>query len=90
MNKTILVLNEMPSSCVECPCRTKNLKDEYVCNCLYEDNKLNLYHMMHKRPQWCPLKELPEKQVRDYPEYDRYVTGWDDGWDACLDEILGE
>lgn len=38
----------------------------------------------------CPLKEIPEKQVRDYPEYDRYITGYDDGWDDCLDEILGE
>ena len=38
----------------------------------------------------CPIKELPYKQVRDYPEYDKYITGYDDGWDYCIDEILGE
>ena len=38
----------------------------------------------------CPIKPLPEKQTRDYPEYDRYITGYDDGWDACINEILGE
>lgn len=92
MSKAMLVLDEMPNSCIECPCRTKNLKDEDVCNCLYENNKLKLYDLMHKKPDWCPLKEIPEKQIRDYPWhlYDRYILGYDDGWDNCIDEILGE
>ena len=90
VSKVILTLEEMPISCVECPCRAKNIKDEDICHCFYGDYTLNFGDLMYRRPSWCPLKELPEKQVRDYPEYDRYVTGWDDGWDACLDEILGE
>lgn len=87
MNKAILIL-DMPDSCIECPCRTKNLKDECVCNCLYEDNKLNLNDLMHKKPNWCPLKEVPKEEPRDC--MDEYYDGWSDGYNYLRSEILGE
>lgn len=45
------------------------------------------------RPDWCPLRELPEKAT-DMPDADDlgvdYVRGAMDGWNNCLDEIVGE
>ena len=39
-----------------------------------------------KRPDWCPLRELPEQEHNDN-EYDEYSDGWDAEWNACLDKI---
>lgn len=85
MSKGILLLEWMPSYCSDCIFCYERHQDGSWCELLNE----RVFNQWGKLDM-CPLKELPEKQVRDYPEYDRYVTGWDDGWDACLDEILGE
>ena len=37
----------------------------------------------------CDLKPMPEKKEDGYPN-DDYTIGKADGWNACLDEILGE
>lgn len=42
-----------------------------------------------KKQDWCPLKPLPEKDDFDDP-YDEYYTGYRDGWNRCLEEIVGE
>lgn len=39
------------------------------------------------KPEWCPLKPLPEKDDFDDP-YDEYYTGYRDGWNRCLEEIV--
>lgn len=36
-------------------------------------------------PTWCPLKPLPHKLQADW-----YTDGYKEGFNACLDEILGE
>lgn len=41
------------------------------------------------KPDWCPLKSLPEKDNFD-DLYDEYYTGYHDGWNDCLKEIVGE
>lgn len=84
MSKAILVLDEMPRYCEACPFCYDKYHEGSWCDLLNEPVP------QWERFEYCPIKELPEKQVRDYPEYDRYITGYDDGWDACLDEILGE
>ncbi len=39
------------------------------------------------RPDWCPLKEVPEKANHpDYCDNGRF----DKGWNACIDEILSK
>lgn len=85
MTSAILVLKYMPDMCRNCPLFDFNNRGEPICN---KENKC--IDSMHRKPDWCPLVELPKYSVRDYPEYDRYVTGYDDGWDACINEILGE
>lgn len=87
MAKAILVM-DMPECCVDCCCGyferyTKELN--LVCGATGEDaNNVG-------KPDWCPLRELPEK----IPEF---KSGYEDlgtsirrgGWNACLDEILEE
>ena len=85
MSKAILVLKYMPDMCIDCPMSGYSSQGLPFCKAM----KRHLDTFV-KKPEWCTLKEIPEKQVRDYPEYDRYITGYDDGWDACIDEILGE
>lgn len=87
MAKAVLVM-DMPECCVDCCCGyferyTKELN--LVCGATGEDaNNVG-------KPDWCPLRELPEK----IPEF---KSGYEDlgtsirrvGWNACLDEILEE
>ena len=47
------------------------------------------------RPDWCPLKPMLEKaEVSDCDELcdtdDWYDSGYADGYNACIDEILGD
>lgn len=58
---------EMPENCHECPCMRHDSLDglhRYQCN-----NKLIAFGecdswSYERRPNWCPLVELPEKHGR--------------------------
>lgn len=39
---------------------------------------------------FCPLKPMPQKKTIDITKWNDYGSGWDIGYNACLDEILGE
>lgn len=39
------------------------------------------------RADGCPLRPLPQKVEMDFNEY---YEGMADGWNACIDEIVGE
>lgn len=80
--KAILVI-DMPKACADgCPvmCRARGI---------------------NHRPTWCPLKPMPEKNFDCEPILavgDTYEDGYRhgeehgyiSGWNACIDEILGE
>ena len=38
-----------------------------------------------EKPNWCPLKELPERR-----EYGDFFNGDVKGWNDCLKKIVGE
>lgn len=40
------------------------------------------------RPEWCPLKPLPEKSTTENDMTD-YQCGMVDGRNQCIDEIIG-
>lgn len=84
MSKAVLVLDEMPQYCAECPFCFEEYHEGSCCDLLGESV------FPFTKYQSCPLRKFPEKQVRDYPYYDSYTDVWEDGWDACIDEILGE
>ena len=87
MSKAILVLDEMPGSCYECDFLDDD-GDYPMCRITTEvygyrfktyENKMNK----------CPLKELPKKKKFD-KSYRDDNAGFVCGWNACLDEIVGE
>ena len=90
--KAILII-DMPYSCDD-------------CDMFYVDKYYHCYRCKAKydqslgdesvRQKWCPLKPLPEKKhnnggyrVIDGTEW-FYDSEHDDGWNECIDEILGE
>lgn len=101
MSKSVLVM-DTPENCYDCPFGTEycgNLEYEGCCElaeCLDSDMRLiteELYDYECKsRPDWCPLKPLPEEK-----EYINSVSNIEAtkniaaaGWNACLDEITGK
>nr|DAH15026.1 MAG TPA: hypothetical protein [Caudoviricetes sp.] len=86
MPKAVLVM-DMPESCFGCNfmyCDEEN--DTETCQATETARDIDL---IEDRPDWCPLRELPEK----IPEL---KSGYEDvstsirrvGWNACLDEIV--
>lgn len=94
MPKAVLVM-DMPESCKKCVfCRglnacklNKYLVGDRICTIYTVDKQI----MEGGKPDWCPLRELPEK----IPEL---KSGYEDistsirrtGWNACLDAITKE
>lgn len=66
--KAILILDEMPKSCLECP-----LNRDCICVGTL-DNSYGVWGCYvvlpdeDEKPYWCPLKEMPqEKEYREIP-----------------------
>lgn len=80
MSKAILIL-DMPKKCTECAiCQHQ---DEGWLYCTYYHRNAHAFDI----PDWCPLKEAPEKELLWYEdERDDYYLGWN----HCVDYILGE
>ena len=83
MKKAILVI-DMPNSCNECKIR---FDDEYSNWCPYDNPEPNgVWQYVEKgtKPDWCPLKEMPEKLEGNNSI--KYQWGdYEDGWNHCLD-----
>lgn len=79
-NEAVIVL-KTPKTCNEC----KLSYGLVGWLCMLTGKSVNLM----KKPKWCPLMDLPEKDNFDDP-YDEYYTGYRDGWNRCLEEIVGE
>lgn len=91
MSKVILVLNDMPSNCVECPLADR---DRILEICSITGNEIDNITYEGKeeleKNKDCPLKELPKKQIIDIEttkDSEHYYTL---GFNDCIDEILGE
>ena len=78
MNKGILILNEIPENCYNC-------KITGSCRNLTKKNPdFNIFD----RPYWCPLREVPKEKKGDVSFM--YDAGFQDGYNACLKDILEE
>lgn len=78
--KSILVI-DTPTNCYECRLIYWGNIGGWRCKptrALLDDANV--------KPDWCPLKNLPEPKDIGYPN-DDYDVGFGDGWDACLKEI---
>lgn len=76
MGKAILVM-DMPKNCFHC-----KLQDWVNCRVIKG------CHTGDTRPDWCPLREVPEKQVHNAID-NEFQRGAKNGWNACVNKILG-
>lgn len=98
MSKSVLVI-DTPKSCYNCPFGTEYY-DIYIYkrNCELAEHLGKIMTLLTEeyygfesksRPDWCPLKELPEKKEYIVPIDN--VESQEDiiavGWNACLREI---
>ena len=94
MCKMVAVLKE-PKSCEFCEFGKLN-----ICGAMhnfmtdkstsreYEKYNIMRYKFSNTRPDWCPLKPLPQKRcyANCYYDSDYYRA---EGWNDCIDEIFG-
>lgn len=100
--KAILVLDEMPTVCFDCPLghviEYKEDDDiDMVCEGQpYDPTKVRTVIKgdifdINKKPSWCPLKPMPEKRILPRWEVENTNYGeepwFSDGWNACLEVI---
>lgn len=97
MSKSVLVI-DTPTNCYDCPFGTgycSDLEYEGLCelaDCLDYDVILmteeHYDYESESRPDWCPLKLLPEKSTKNHFP-DEFEDGYATGWNGCIDEIGG-
>lgn len=94
MPKAVLVM-DMPESCKKCvfcrglnACKLKKyLAGDRICTIYTVDKQI----MEGGKPDWCPLRELPEKMPdleHGYENVEKSIVRT--GWNACLDAIAKE
>lgn len=87
MTKAILIV-DMSKSCADC-----RLRRGLFCG----ENGNSLYDYIHNddslndKPSWCSLKPLPTHVTNKntFAVENKYMN-YQDGYNACLDEITGE
>ena len=88
MSKAVLVMNMPEQVCQKCAlCYETENDDEYLCCAvgkLLPDGE---------KPDWCPLRELPEKKetftTLECHSNGKWTEGMKAGWNGCLDAIEG-
>ena len=97
MSKSVLVI-DTPKSCYNCPFGTEYY-DIYIYkgNCELAEHLGKIMTLVTEeyygfesksRPDWCPLKPLPEKSTTENDMTD-YQCGMVDGRNQCIDEVTG-
>jgi hypothetical protein len=86
--KAVLVFDEMPRGCVDCPCFDIGDTDIMLCN-VRDPYRIK---DMFVRPSWCPLKKMPEQIKGKYTltGIETIDRGYVNGWNDCLEEIENE
>lgn len=92
MKKAVLVI-DMPKNCKECKLMVYD-DISYWCpvrtmNDIFYETDVYQYVKNETKPDWCPLKEIPEKKEIAYC-YTQTDYIYRDGWNNCLNKILGE
>ena len=82
MSKSVLVI-DTPENCRSCYLRGFTLNLQYCRGKLKDIKDTSI------KPDWCPLKLLPEKKSTTAPvsNYEVQKNLFADGWNACLREI---
>ena len=86
MAKAVLVMDN-PESCFGCNFLYCG-GDTNLDSCQAREEARPVDSETYKKPDWCPLRELPEKKETNYYMNNK-GKGIVEGWNACLDEITG-
>lgn len=99
MSKSVLIMST-PKGCFACPFHIADFNFN-LCLATRNDSIRTISKVSHEgfkklagRPDWCPLKPLPEKkEVMGLPRIpsmgDFEKRGFQKGWNACIDAIVG-
>lgn len=84
MSKSILVI-DTPNYCIGCPCHFSGMSGRVWCG--KENKELLADDIQTFKPDWRPLRDLPEKRnvPLQHPQLHHLMA---DGWNTCIDEIL--
>ncbi len=104
MSKSVLVI-DTPENCYDCPFGTEYCgSSNYEGNCELAEclgNIMTLITEEHygceseSRPDWCPLKQLPDKMKltgvygKEYFQSNGKMPSYKIGWNDCIDAITG-
>lgn len=89
MSKSILVI-DTPKICDECEFCYWSDGRFRTCGITHMGiSKQDLEYIGKTKPDWCPLSLLPEKMIV-LDINDIYEHKYTEGWNDCLDEIIGE
>lgn len=83
MNDKALLIIDMPSSCNECIFRHVTSCGRFIC-------KIDKHEINNKdnfRPNFCPLKSLPEFLSTEHVDY-AHEASEINGWNKCLKILL--
>ena len=86
MPKAILIMDDMPECCADCPCSFFE-RDNPILNLICGVTQEDAYNV--GKPDWCPLRELSEKKGGDKWQ-DEISDSYNAGWNACIEEIIKE
>ena len=90
MSKAILII-DTPVRCFDCPVYKGSIKGEMCCVAGKTITTSELFDTT-KKPDWCPLRHLPEKHkelsIEEY-EFGKLGLAFTQGWNSCINEILG-
>ena len=89
MSKSVIVI-DTPNDCDNCDFCYWSDGRFRTCGITHMGiSKQNMEHIEKSKPDWCPLVPLPEKLEGNNSIY--YQWGdYEDGWNHCIDAILGE
>lgn len=90
MKKTVLLM-DVPEKCLDCNLCV--LDTDGSISCYYNKREIcSSVEENNSRPEWCPLKSLPEQKEYIVPidntESQKDIIAV--GWNACLRKIVGE
>ena len=85
MSKSVLVI-DTPENCRSC------YLQGFMLNLQYCRGKLKDIKDTSVKPDWCPLKPLPEKKSTTAPvsNYEVQKNLFAAGWNSYIDKITGE
>lgn len=92
MSKAVLVI-DMQERCLDCPL---GYEDDYGDWCIASVGETgehrDIYEIVHNklpRPDWCPLKPLPDKKpnLKAFPS-SLNDASWNAGYNNCINDIL--